>query len=302
MEPLVPDHPLVFERVSLRGGGALILTGPSSCGKGHVADVLCRVLSIPANRHLSMGEILRDTVTRVRSQPGFADELAARCEISPETNVLDCVDTSDELVAKVQQHIEELERMFGRAGMAQFTSQTEWLEFCVARGLLVPNRWTHLLIEAGIDRVLQESEGALILDGYPRTVRAAEHLVAFLQRRAVPVAKVFHLSISKQEMLSRAGIRGRDDDDMQALLSRYEFYVEKVQPSVDYLKQILPANTIALIDAHQPVYESMNGERTLNLARSVANVAASALLGLGAPRGVVRDLIRHHARAVPTNL
>lgn len=280
----------------------MILTGPSSCGKGHVAAVLCKVLSIPTSRHLSMGEILREAVTRVKSEPAFADHLAASCQISARTNVLDSIDTTDELVAKVHEHTEELESWFGRRGAAQFTSQTEWLEFCVTRGLLVPNRWTHLLIESKIDRVLEESDGPLILDGYPRTVSAAEHLVSFLKLRSVSIAKVFHLSISKQEMLSRAGTRGRDDDEMQALLSRYEFYVEKVQPSVDYLKQILPANSIALIDAHQPVYHFVNGERTLHLQRSIANVAASALLSLGAPRGVVRDLIRHHVKAVPTNV
>lgn len=302
MEPVISDHSLVFEKVSLRGVGALILTGPSSCGKGHVAAALCKVLSIPTDRHLSMGEILRETVARVKSEPEFAQQLAARCQISASTNVLDSIDTSDELVAKVRQHKDELESYFGRSDMDRFTSQVDWLEFCVTRGLLVPNRWTHMLIESKIDRVLQQSDSALILDGYPRTVSAAEHLLSFLLMRSVPIAKVFHLSISKQEMLSRAGNRGRQDDEMQALLSRYEFYVDKVQPSVDYLKQALPANTISLIDAHQPVYDVVDGKRVFNLQRSIANVVASALLNLGAPRGVVRDLIQLHVNAVPTNV
>jgi hypothetical protein len=68
------------------------------------------------------------------------------------------------------------------------------------------------------------------------------------------------------------------------------------------MKQVLPANTIALIDAHQAVYDEHDGERVLNLGRSVANVVASALLNLGAPRGVVSDLIEHHMRAIPTNV
>jgi adenylate kinase family enzyme len=282
--------------------GALVLTGPSSCGKGHVASALGEVLSIPSDRHLSMGEILRETVTRAKTEPEFAAQLSARCQIGAATNILESADASDDLLAKIRQHGDELASFFQRSDMHRFTSQLDWLEFCVTRGLLVPNRWTHALVEAKIDRVLETSDAPLILDGYPRTVQAAEHLIAYLTKRNVPVVKVFHLSISKQEMLSRAVNRGRRDDELKALLSRYEFYVEKVQPSVDYMKHVLPANTIALIDAHQAVYDELDGERVLNLSRSVANVVASALLNLGAPRGVVRDLLEHHMGAVPTNV
>lgn len=299
---MLTEYPLVFEKVTLQGTCALVLTGPSSCGKGHVASALCKVLSIPADRHLSMGEILRDTTARVKLDPEFAKRLATEARIDATTNIFECEDTTEELTTKVRQHIPELERHFGRSGMAKFTSQLEWLELCVSRGLLVPNRWTHRLIEQGIDHVARRADAPLILDGYPRTANAAEHLLRFLTERGIPIAKIFHLSISKQEMLSRAGHRGRQDDNLQALLSRYEFYIEKVQPSVDYLKQVLPANTIALIDAHQPVYEDVDGHRTFNLERSITNVVASALLNLGAPRGVVRDLLMLHLKAAPTNV
>ena len=65
---------------------------------------------------------------------------------------------------------------------------------------------------------------------------SSKHLIAFLRRFNIPVIKVLHLSISKQEMLSRATKRGRADDDEASLLSRYQFYIENVHPSVDYLK------------------------------------------------------------------
>ena len=88
-----------------------------------------------------------------------------------------------------------------------------------------------------IDRALAaDTEGIdspFILDGYPRTVAAAQHLLGFLGSVGLPVLKVLHLSISKAEMSARAGKRGRADDNEEALRRRFEFYVENVQPSVD---------------------------------------------------------------------
>jgi adenylate kinase family enzyme len=146
--------------------------------------------------------------------------------------------------------------------------------------LLVPNRWTQAFVA---DRIAQgvRSGGALfIFDGYPRTPAAAQHLLDRLQEARLPVQKVLHLSISKQEMLHRASQRGRIDDDPAALLERYEFYVESVQPSVDYMKDRLGSQAVALIDAHQPSYDVKDGGRVLNLERSIANVVRSCLLAL----------------------
>ena len=49
-----------LNRVSLRGTRVLILTGPSSCGKGEVASALSKVMSIPQDAFI-YGEILRTT-------------------------------------------------------------------------------------------------------------------------------------------------------------------------------------------------------------------------------------------------
>src|SRR5262245_11074763 len=123
------------ERVRLRGPGAVILTGPSSCGKGQVAAALCRVVSIRLEAHLSMGDILRNAITRARTDPHYARRLANVHRISGDDNVFDCVDTTEELTEKVRSHVPALEAYFQRAGMDQRTSQLEWLEFCTMNGL-----------------------------------------------------------------------------------------------------------------------------------------------------------------------
>lgn|GEM_PF-2734112 len=43
---------IVVETVRVEGGGALLLTGPSSCGKGEIAKELCRFLSIPRSMRI----------------------------------------------------------------------------------------------------------------------------------------------------------------------------------------------------------------------------------------------------------
>jgi adenylate kinase family enzyme len=251
-----PASSVQVERVRLRGPGAVILTGPS----------------------------------RARAEAAYASRLAERHQVSDEASIFDCVDSSEELTRKVQSHVPALEAYFGRSGMASRTSQLEWLEFCTRHGLLVPNRWTQEFVAAHLESTAELRADPFILDGYPRTVTAAEHLVALLRGLGIPIIKVLHLSISKQEMLSRARLRRRADDDEASLRSRYEFYVEKVQPSVDYLKVELGSQCVALIDAHQPVYRDSAGEKRFDLAASIANVAVSALRALGVPGPIARDL------------
>lgn len=303
--PKTPARSLVrVERIALRGPGVVILTGPSSCGKGEVAGALCDLVSIDPTRHLSMGEILRTTAERSKSDAAFGRLLADKYALSRDTSIFDCIDTNDELVEKVKRHLPDLERHFGRTPSRFISddvsgkthvSQLDWLEFCTDRGLLIPNRWTQDLISAEIDRALAaDTEGRdspFILDGYPRTVQAARHLLAYLKSVKLPVLKVLHLSISKAEMSARAGKRGRSDDNTEALKRRFDFYVESVQPSVDYLKTELGGDRVALIDAHQPAFDAVDGRHVFNLSRSIDNVVSSSLRAMGVPFVVVRDLL-----------
>ncbi len=295
----LPPSLVRVEKISLRGPGVVILTGPSSCGKGEVAQALCEMLSIDPERHLSMGGILRNTVERSKEDSNYAKLLAEKYSLSKEVSMFDSIDTNDELTEKVRRYLPEVQKIFNRDASSEDVSQLEWLEFCTIRGLLIPNRWTQDLISAEIDTILQakNSDGddshdlPFILDGYPRTVAAAEHLLGYLNSVNVPVVKVLHLSISKAEMRTRAGKRGRADDHEEALRSRFEFYVENVQPSVDYIKTELGGSAISLIDAHQPEFVEENGKRKFQLLDSIDNVVSTSLRALGVPRIIVRDLL-----------
>ena len=279
------------EKVRVRDPGVIILTGPSSCGKGEVANALCRTLSIRPEAHLSMGEILRSTFRGAKDDPEFAALLASKYDLSAETNIFDCIDTTEALTNKVRSYTENLEKYFQKTGMAEHTSQLEWLEFCTMNGLLVPNRWTENFVAAHIEQARATREETFILDGYPRTVRAAEHLLDFLESMDIPVLAVMHLSISRQEMMSRAQARGRADDDEESLHKRFQFYIENVQPSVDYMKTRLGSDRVSLIDAHQPVYDQTAEGPVFNLEASIKAVVTSVMRALGVPRVVLKDLL-----------
>lgn len=295
--PYIQQSSIRVEKISLRGPGVVILTGPSSCGKGEVAAALCELLSIDTKRHLSMGGILRTTVESAKSDDAFAALLAEKYLLSHNVSIFDCLDTSKELSEKVRRHLPKLQQYFNRASDADNSdvSQLEWLEFCTVQGLLIPNRWTQDLISAAIDASLEQDAGEqnspIILDGYPRTVAAAEHLLNYLKSMNAPVLKVLHLSISKAEMSARAGKRGRVDDHTDALNSRFDFYVENVQPSVDYIKSELGGAAVSLIDAHQPAYVDDPGGRVFHLQNSIDNVVETSLRALGVPRAIAGDLI-----------
>ena len=285
---------LIIRDIEITGAGVIILTGPSSCGKGEIAKALCELLSIERDRWLSMGDILRRTYERAR-QPDFMKLLEERYSISDQVPILNCIDSTPDLARKVEEQAVPLAAILAekRGAPADWRSATQldWLEYCTTRGLLVPNRWTQALIAADIQQLPDLDKKIFLLDGYPRTRVAAEKLLEDLGSLNLPVLKVLHLSISKQEMLHRAGLRGRIDDDRDALMKRFDFYVESVQPSVDYLKEKLGSDRIALIDAHQPHYLLQDGANRFDLQQSIENVVRSALRGLGIPRFIIGRML-----------
>lgn len=269
---------ITVEKVDVEGNGVIILTGPSSCGKGEVANLLCRFLSIPKDRHLSMGEILRKTVAEAKKDSSFRNILALKYNISDKIPIFDTRKNPEFIVGKAEGYKQELFSFIDPA--AKIISQLDWLDFCVNKGLLIPDEWTEKIIDASIRNSNKLHKGIFILDGYPRTINAAISLLQTLQSVNIPIIKIIHLSITKEEMKKRALNRNRNDDTEECLERRYQFYIDKVQPCIDYLKQNLGASYVSLIDAHQPAY---NQDGTLNIAASIGNVTLSVLQALGLP-------------------
>ena len=281
--PSRPPSALGLE-VSVRatGRGIIILSGPSSCGKGVVAAALQRTLHLPSDAHISMGDALRSTIERGRHDAGFRSRLGEDYGIWPDQCIYDAEFSPPDLVAKARSYEAEL---FSRYGGDP--SQLDWLEYCVTCGLLVPDAWSERIIEGVIAEGAQAHEAIILLDGYPRTEIAARHVLELSERHKIPIIKVLHLSVSKREMHRRALGRKRADDTPDLLERRYVFYVDHVQPSVEFLKARLGSGKVALVDAHQPAY---GPDGQLDLDASVRNVANEALMALGVSRHILENL------------
>lgn len=267
---------IIVQRVVAEGCGAILLTGPSSCGKGEIAKELSSFLSIPKERHLSMGDILRRTIRKAREDEIFRDRLATAYNISDRISVFDESENRVENICKAIKHTKELMSFYGR----ETISQLDWLEFCVIEGLLVPDEWTVNIINATFEDSEEFQKEIFILDGYPRTIKAAEDLLNTFVKFNIPIIKVIHLSISKDEMIKRALGRKRFDDKKDSLNRRYQFYTDNVQPSIDYLKVRLGSPKVTLIDAHQPVYNELN---IIDIEMSIKQVTLNVLQSLGLP-------------------
>ncbi|MFZ5353775.1 MAG: nucleoside monophosphate kinase [Bacillota bacterium] len=270
---------LIIEKVKVEGNGCILITGPSSCGKGEIAKALCRFLSLPELRHLSMGEILRNALDRSKKDTGFRQILAETYNISEKKNIYDIRYNRIEIVEKAEQYAAELSCYFGKT--FNKISQLDWLEFCVRQGLLVPDEWTVSLLDAMLYNTPELQQGIFILDGYPRTEKAAEYLLETMKSLRIPIIKVLHLFITKEQMKARAKFRNRQDDEDESLERRYQFYIEKVQPCIDFLKVRLGSSVVSLIDAHQPIIRE---DGTLDKNASIMEVVYSVLQALGLPR------------------
>lgn len=273
------DIKITVEKVHVEGRGVILLTGPSSCGKGEIAKALCRFLSIPPNKHLSMGDILRKTIQKARAEKSFRNRLAYDYDISDKVSIFDMSKNKQDIREKAEQYKEEIAQVIDLKD--GFVSQLDWLEFCVTKGLLVPDHWTVKILDALLENSPEYQDGIFILDGYPRTKAAAEYLLRTLNKLNIPVIKVLHLSITKEEMKQRAFVRKRMDDTDESLERRYQFYIDKVQPCIDYLKFRLGTASTALIDANQPVYLE-NGQN--DIEASINQVILSVMEALGLPR------------------
>jgi adenylate kinase family enzyme len=269
---------IIVEKVKVEGNGVILLTGPSSCGKGEIAKSLCRFLSIPDDKHLSMGDILRRTVKKAKEDSNFLTQLSSKYMISDNVSIYDENANRIEIIEKAKNYTVEVQKYFERNSCS--ISQLEWLEFCVMKGLLVPDEWTVKILDALLENSPEFQEGIFILDGYPRTSVAAEYMLKTLYRLHIPVIKVIHLSITKEQMKIRAHGRNRVDDTDESLERRYQFYIDKVQPCIDYLKRYL-GNSVVLIDAHQPVY---NQDGQIDVQASIDEVTVSVMQALGLPR------------------
>jgi len=256
----------------LNEGGVIILIGPSGCGKSEIGKSLCSLLTDSNVCYLSMGDILRSSFENSTNDLVLKKYDLEKHGISDKVCIYDMNNNNEDLVKKAILYKDDITKNF--KSHKGFVSQLDWLEFCVKNGLLVPDHWTIKLIDGYLEHASKRSKRIVILDGYPRTTIAAQNLLITLKRLDIPVIKVIHLFITREQMNIRLENRGREDDTTNSVERRYEFYLDKVQPTVDYLKQVLGNSFVSIVDAHQPI---TNNQGKIDVEASIGEVVKSII-------------------------
>jgi adenylate kinase len=181
--------------------GVFLLIGASGSGKGTLAKQLCDAGIV--SHHISMGDLLRGMIERIQND------------------------------AQAREH---LEQQLTDPIPNDFSSKVDCFKHCVKNGLLIPDSWTQFIIKVELANRPALQSRAWVMDGYPRRIKAAKHLLENLGKLEIPVLAAIHLQISLPQMQKRLIARGRSDDTPTAIENRFMFYQEHVLPTLEYLK------------------------------------------------------------------
>ena len=132
----------------------------------------------------------------------------------------------------------------------------------MARGHLQPDFLTDSIV-TNILAVSLVPEKHLVFDGYPRTLVQSETLeamITFFKRENV---KIIYIELGEEEAMKRNLLRGRADDTKEGITKRFDEYMNKVVPSMNYFKdkknyQIYTINgEQSVVDVHKDIIKAL---------------------------------------------
>lgn len=106
----------------------------------------------------------------------------------------------------------------------------------VESGVLVSDDILLNLLEAEFEKIGAD-KNEFILDGSPRSINQAKWLAQKIKTGELKLTAIIHLKLSQEKALERLKLRGRHDDNQDAMLKRVEFYYDSVLPGLEYLQQ-----------------------------------------------------------------
>jgi adenylate kinase len=119
------------------------------------------------------------------------------------------------------------------------------------RGELQPDFLTDAIVVNVLTQSLT-SDKHLILDAYPRTTvqsLSLEKEMKFFKRNDI---KIIYIEVGKEEATKRMKLRGRHDDTDLGIAKRFDEYITKVVPAMNYFKD-KSGYTIYTINGEQSV-------------------------------------------------
>ena len=105
----------------------------------------------------------------------------------------------------------------------------------VSRGELQPGFFPDAIVANMLIRSLTKNSH-LITDGYPRAVPQSQSFEAMMKFYKRENIKIIYIEVGKEEAMKRNLLRGRHDDTKEGLEKRFDEYVNKVIPAMNYFK------------------------------------------------------------------
>ncbi len=118
----------------------------------------------------------------------------------------------------------------------------------VQADLLAGNLVDYNITNGLMRQVINEAQGKIILDGYPRQMEQARWLI----EEKLPIELGIVLEVSPEVIKQRLAIRGRHDDSMEAIERRLEIFNTQTKEVIDFFLangvKIIKINGAASID------------------------------------------------------
>jgi len=103
----------------------------------------------------------------------------------------------------------------------------------------------------------------LILDGFPRQLEQAQWLVETQPEHGRAIGLVVVLEVPREELLKRLALRGRTDDEPEAIDERLNIYRQEIYPILSYLsEQNIPVAHVEGIGSVGQVHDRIVAELT----------------------------------------
>ncbi|HMM62210.1 MAG TPA: nucleoside monophosphate kinase, partial [Candidatus Saccharibacteria bacterium] len=102
-------------------------------------------------------------------------------------------------------------------------------------GVLIDDNIVNNIMGSALKRATNVSQ--VILDGWPRALAQAKWLVASQPDHGKAIDLVIVLEVPKNELMKRLEVRGRADDNIDAIEERLSVYRQEVYPILSYLTE-----------------------------------------------------------------